>query len=283
LDYPILEDLIKEGMTDYVAMPLHFSDGHINALTLATDRPGGFTTSDLGQIYEALPLLSRLFEVHALKRTTKSLMTTYLGERTSDLVLGGKIKRGDGESVPAVIFYADLRGSTALAAELGRKDYLRSLNAFFEAVAGQVMEEGGEVLKFIGDAVLAIFPITECEIRTSAACQSALNAALGALRQIEGLQAEFDLPRPLTAGIALHKGEVTYGNVGSRQRLDFTVVGSAANEVARIADLCKVLQRPLLFSGKVAPYLEQETRSLGEHELRGTSKSHEIFTLLSQD
>ena len=283
LDFPILSELKAEGATDYVAMPLHFSDGHINAITLAADRPGGFTTEHLGQLYEVLPILSRLYEVHALKRTTRSLMTTYLGGHTADLVLAGRIKRGDGENIPAVIWYADMRDSTRLAVELDRAVYLSRLNAFFDAAAGAVLAEGGEVLKFIGDAVLGIFPISECEIKTGDACRSALAAADRARSGLRRLNGEIGPGGPLEAGIALHKGEVTYGNVGAAERLDFTVIGPAANEVARLGELCRELRRDVLVSQDVARHLDGRLRSLGRHCLRGLQESHELFTILDEN
>ena len=276
LDFPILEELHAQGATDYVAMPLHFSDGHINALTLATDRPGGFTTENLGQLHEVLPLLSRLFEVHALKRSTKSLLSTYLGARSAAKVLGGKVRRGDGETVPAVIWYSDLRESTRLAESMPREDYLALLNTYFDAAAGAVLAEGGEVLKFIGDAVLAIFPIEACEIKTAKACESALAAAHGALARLAANNGSEDDVK-LRAGISLHMGEVTYGNVGATERLDFTVIGTATNEVARLGDLCKELDRSILLSAQVAQNLRQPLTSLGHHCLRGVQSSHEVF------
>lgn len=142
-DFPILDDLLEDGVTDYVAMPMRFSNGKINVMTLACDRAGGFTTQELGHIHEALPILSRLLEVHALHRTSRSLLDTYLGAHTGQRVLNGLIKRGDGEDIPAVIWYCDLRGSTALAESLPRADYLDLLNRYFEAVAGAVLEHGG--------------------------------------------------------------------------------------------------------------------------------------------
>ena len=277
LDFPILEELRAEGATDYVAMPLHFSDGHINALTLATDRPGGFTTENLGQLHEVLPLLSRLFEVHALKRSTKSLLSTYLGARSAAKVLGGKVRRGDGETVPAVIWYSDLRDSTKLTANLPREDYLALLNAYFDAAAGAVLAEGGEVLKFIGDAVLAIFPIEDCEVKTAKACESALAAAHNALLRLAESEGPVDTAT-LRAGISLHMGEVTYGNVGATERLDFTVIGAATNEAARLGDLCKDLDRSILLSAQVAENVKQPLTSLGRHCLRGVEAGHEVFT-----
>jgi len=283
VDFPILEELKAEGATDYVAMPLHFSDGHINAITFAGNRPGGFTTEHLGQLYEVLPILSRLFEVHALKRTTRSLMTTYLGGHTADLVLAGRIKRGDGENIPAVIWHADMRGSTRLAVELARETYLSRLNAFFDAAAGAVLAEGGEVLKFIGDAVLGIFPISDSKVRTEEACRSALAAAHRTRAHLRRLNGEIGPGGPINAGIALHLGEVTYGNVGTAERLDFTVIGPAANEVARLGELCKELRQEILVSQDVARYLDGGLHSLGRHCLRGIQESHELFTILDEN
>ena len=284
LDYPILAELKAKGATDYVAMPLHFSDGHINVLTLATDRAGGFTTGHLGKLYEILPLLSRLFEVQALRRNTKSLMDTYLGPLTAEMVLNGRVKRGDGETIPAVIWHADLRGSTQLAARLGRTDYLDYLNRFFDCAAGAVMAEGGEVLKFIGDAVLAILPVEDCEGQVGEACAAALRAARRVVEDLPAATADAfgDETTPLRAAIAIHLGEVTYGNVGAARRLDFTVIGPAANEVARLSDFCKRLEQPILISDRVARHLSDPLRSLGTHCLLGVEDAHEIFSISAE-
>ncbi len=169
LDFPILRDLREEGATDYVAMPLLFSDEQINIVTLVSDRPGGFTTGDLGDVYEILPLLANLFEIHALRRKLEVLLDTYLGKHTGSKVLEGQIKRGDRETIHAVIWYADLRDSTHLTESLSRDKYLELLNDFFDCIAGIVLEHGGEVLKFIGDAVMAIFPIEDPDHPTPAA------------------------------------------------------------------------------------------------------------------
>jgi len=281
LDYPILKDLKEEGATDYVAMPLHFSDGQINVITLTSDRPGGFTTSDLGKIYEVLPVLSRFLEVQALRRTTRSLLDTYLGRHTGDLVLNGKIRRGDGENIPAVIFYCDLRDSTVLAEKLPREAYLTLLNDFLDSAAGAVLAQGGEVLKFIGDAVLAIFPVESCSIQTAKACKAALDATADVIQRVEKLNAERAEggEEPLRFALALHLGEVTYGNVGAAQRLDFTVIGPAANEAARVAELCKELGHPVLATESMAQFLSDGLQTVGTHSLRGVSKPLELFAL----
>jgi class 3 adenylate cyclase/uncharacterized protein (DUF427 family) len=275
LDFPILRDLRAQGMTDYAAMPMPFSDGQVHALSLATDAPGGFETQQLGHLHEVLPLLSRLVEVHALKRTARTLLDTYLGMRTGGRVLGGSIRRGDREVIPAVIWWADLRGSTGLQERLGRAHYLELLNEFFECTAGSVLSEGGEVLKFIGDAALAIFPLLDDPGATMAAVRAARAATLRlATRSAAGA----DAPK-LAAAIALHVGDVSYGNIGVEGRLDFTVTGPAVNEVARLEGLSKQLGTPVVASQALAALTGDELVSLGTHSLRGVAEPMQVFTL----
>ena len=287
LDFPILAELRAQGATDYVALPMVFSDGRINAITLATDRPGGFTTAELRTIAEMLPVLARLMEVHALRRTAKTVLETYLGHLTGERVLDGLIHRGEGEDIHAVIWLCDLRGSTPLADELPRRVFLELLNDYFECMAGAVLTHRGEVLKFIGDAMLAIFPIgavSEHPERCpehARACADAIAAAREAMRGMADLnrqRAERREP-PLGFGIALHLGDVMYGNVGAPARLDFTVVGPAVNEAARLEAMCKTLARPLVISAEFARVLPQPLVSLGVHALRGVRRPHELFTL----
>ena len=301
-DFPILEDLLAEGATDYVAMPMRFSNGRINVLTLACDRRGGFTTRELGWIHEALPILSRLLEVHALHRTARSLLDTYLGAHTGQRVLNGLVKRGDGEDIPAVIWYCDLRGSTVLADTLPRAEYLDLLNRYFEAVAGAVLERGGEVLKFIGDGLLAIFPmdkVSPCDDPAQlycaagaapendgmycgkSACSRAIEAARDALTRMAEVNAELAASgrAPLRFGLSLHLGNVTYGNIGAASRLDFTVIGPATNEAARMDALTKELGIGVLVSEEFERFVPGTLVSVGRHSLRGVAQSREIFTL----
>jgi len=276
LDYPILEDLRKEGATDYAAMPIRFSDGQIHALTLASDRPGGFETAQLGCLHEVLPLVSRLVEAHAMRSTARTLLDTYLGAGTGGRVLEGLIRRGDGEVIPAVVWWADLRGSTSLAERLPRERYLDLLNRFFESTAGAVIEQGGEVLKFIGDAVLAIFPLRD----DPRAGDRALAAAREALARIERVNREqADEATRLAVALAMHLGEVNYGNIGIEGRLDFTVTGPAVNEVARLERLSKTLGKAVVTSGALANLVRDEVVGLGSHELRGVEKPIEVYTL----
>ncbi|HEY9549988.1 MAG TPA: DUF427 domain-containing protein, partial [Kiloniellaceae bacterium] len=301
-DFPILEDLLAEGATDYVAMPMRFSNGKINILTLACDRRGGFTTRELGWIHEALPILSRLLEVQSLHRTARSLLDTYLGAHTGQRVLNGLIKRGDGEDIPAVIWYCDLRGSTALADTLPRADYLDLLNRYFEAVAGAVLERGGEVLKFIGDGLLAIFPMDKvnpcddpAEMYCAAgaapegdgmycgknACTRAIAAARDALARMAEVNAELTAGgrAALRFGLSLHLGNVTYGNIGAASRLDFTVIGPATNEAARMDSLTKEIGIDVLLSEEFERFVPGTLVSVGRHSLRGVAQVREIFTL----
>lgn len=288
LDYPILEDLKAEGATDYVAMPYYFTDGSVNTITFAADRPGGFTTAELSAISEVVDVLARLLEVHAMRRTARTLLDTYLGKHSGERVLQGLIKRGDGEDIHAVIWFCDLRGSTPLAESMPRQEFLALLNSYFECMAGAVLDHGGEVLRFIGDAVLAIFPIDapavptpeKCPIHCGA-CENALTAARDAIARVERLNAEMVErgEQPIGFGIGLHMGDVTYGNIGTPGRLEFSVIGPAANEAARLESMCKELDRPLLISETFARVLPGRWESLGQHSLRGVGQTREIFTV----
>jgi len=281
LDFPILRDLAEQGATDYVALPLTFSDGKTHAITLATDAPGGFQVQSLGQIHELLPLLSRLLEVHLQRHTARTLLETYLGQGTGERVLDGLIRRGDGEVIPAVIWWADLRGSTGLAERLPRQRYLQLLNRFFESTAGVVIEHGGEVLKFIGDAVMAIFPIHEHEDAGSRALAAA-DEALARVAKVNAERSDPDEPE-LAIVLALHQGEVNYGNVGVAGRLDFTATGPAVNEVARLEGLSKTLHHPVVASAAFAALVPGRLKSLGLHRLRGVSAEQEVFAGGRQD
>jgi adenylate cyclase len=280
LDYPVLQELHAAGGTDYVGMPLRFSDGQINIITLVSCEAGGFSTAQLGLLYEILPVLSRLFEVFALQDTAATLLGTYLGRRTGSEVLNGLIKRGDGRDIDAAIWLCDLRDSTVLSESMARDAYLESLNQFFDGMVEPIVEHGGEVLKYIGDAVLAIFPIEEPDSPAEKACARALAAAADARARVEQLNLE-RVERgepPLAYGIGLHRGSLTYGNIGSADRLDFTIVGTAVNQVARIENMTKILRVPLLISSAFAASFGGELISLGRHRLRGVALPQEIFT-----
>ncbi len=280
LDFGILEDLHTEGATDYVAMPMTFLNGQINALTLASDRPGGFSTADLGHVYEVLAPLGRLYELHNMRRTAVTLLDTYLGRHAGERVLTGSIKRGDGEHIEAVIWFCDLRESTPLAQSMSQEDFLGALNQFFDCMAGAVLDHGGQVLRFIGDAALAIFPVANSDAAAQARTL-ALTAAVEANARIVEVNEKRACKGwlPLDYGLALHVGEVIYGNIGTRDRLEFTVVGEAANYAARLESLCKSLGKPTLASVDFARHFPDRFKSLGKHAMRGIREEQEIFAL----
>jgi adenylate cyclase len=269
LDFPILRELADEGATDYVAMPLHFSSGKMGYISWVSDRLGGFNTSDLALLYDLLPLIALRVELEASYQVSKSLMETYLGRDAARRVLTGQIKRGRGKRIRAAIFLSDLRDFTAMSDRLPANEVIVLLNDYFDIMATQVQEHGGEVLKFIGDAVMAIFPLRE----HPDAGERALAAADEALAKIAKANAERTSPDEpkLAISLALHQGEVNYGNVGIAGRLDFTVTGPAVNEVARLEGLSKTLDQPVVTSAAYATLYSERLTCVGRQKLRGVS------------
>jgi adenylate cyclase len=277
--FPVLDELRANGGTDYVAMPLPFSDGQFQTMTLATDHPDGFSTAMLGQVFRAAIPLGRFYEVLTLRRNADDLFDTYLGHRTGRQILRGLTRRGDGEDIRAAILFCDLRDSTVLTESLSRQTYLDLLNEFFECAAEPVLGNGGEVLKFIGDAVLAIFPVDGEDGDDAAiakACQRAFGAAQDIIARIAAVPARADRPA-MHCAIGLHFGNVMYGNVGSPKRLDFTVIGTAANIAARLSGHCKTLEQSVLLSADVAQHLPATLHSLGTQRLRNVADDLELF------
>jgi|1185.fasta_scaffold07019_3 adenylate cyclase len=282
LDFPVVRDLHAEGATDYVAMPFHFADGQLNVMSMTSFTGGGFSTSDLGRIYEVLPVLSRLFEVHAQRRTAVTLLQTFLGRHTGTRVLDGLVKHGDGEHIDSVVWFSDLRESTALSISMERGAYLDYLNRYFHCMAGSILESGGEVLRFIGDAALAIFPISSNwagATGAAEACRRAIAAARLAAERIAADNAAHPARAPIRYGIGLHLGQVTYGNIGVPERLEFTVIGSAANTAARVESMTKTLGRNIVISSSFADSYAGKVESLGKHMLKDVEGEQELFTL----
>jgi adenylate cyclase len=276
-DFPVLNELREQGLTDYVALPITFTDGKIHGTTWSSDRPGGFATEHLAQIYDLLPLFSLLLEIHLNRRIAINLLDTYVGHAAGERILSGQITRGSGETVRAAIWFCDLRGFTELSERLDRDRLLACLNQYFDCMAKPVEEHGGEILKFIGDAMLAIFPLD-----TERACERALQAALDARAAMARLNRERveRAEEALGFGIALHAGDVMYGNIGAANRLDFTVIGPAVNLTSRLEGLCRAFGLNFVasdvFTGMCAC---AEYRSLGTHRMPGISRSVEVFTV----
>jgi len=284
--FPILEDLVAEAFTDYGAMPLSFSSGRRNVLTIATRRVGGFGTDDLALIYEALPALTALAEARMLRLLATNLLNTYVGPEAGQRILDGDIRRGTSLGIGAVLWYCDLRGFTALADRLPMEELVALLNTYFEVMGGPVSRRGGEILKFIGDAMLAIFPVPPAADASmvSTRCVLALEAALEAMEgldRLNGLRTGRGEPG-LGVGIALHVGEVMYGNIGAPARLDFTVIGPAVNLVTRLEALTRRLDQRLLTSAAFARAIDGRNgvlalRSHGLHPLKGLREPVEVF------
>jgi adenylate cyclase len=273
IDFPVLADFHKEGVTDFIGLPLPFVSGEVHAASFATRRPGGFTDAQVAALRQVGIPLARLTEIYGLMRKSRNILEAYLGRQAGEKVLEGQIRRGDGEDIHAVIWFCDLRDSTVLADSMSRGDFLRLLNEFFECVLGPVLARGGEVLRFIGDAALAIFPV---DGNAAEACARAVRAAQDARGCMQAANA--NRSQPLAFGIGLHMGDVLYGNIGTPTRIEFTVIGAAANEAARIEALTKTLDVPLILSAPVAQHVPG-CRPLGLHRLRGVGEPVELFTL----
>jgi adenylate cyclase len=278
LEFPILEDLRKEGATDFFAVPMRFTNGEVHGASFVTRRKGGFTDAELDALRRLMLPFSRVAEIYAWRRTARNILEAYLGQQTGERVLAGKIRRGDGDDIRAVIWFCDLRDSTPIADSMSRSEFLGVLNEFFECILGPVIEHQGEVLRFIGDAALAIFPIPgDGELaERAAAARRAVQAAQAAIERMAAFNAARE--RKLRFGIGLHLGHVLYGNIGTPTRIEFTVIGAAANEAARIEGFCKTLEVPLVLSEPVARHLPDAV-SLGSHRLRGVEHPMELFTL----
>lgn len=280
--FPLMAELARQGYVDYAAIPLRAGGAYHNAATVATKRAGGFSESQFKDLTRMLRLAALHVERHIALRIAGNVLDTYLGAAAGGRVLRGSIKRGAGEPIRAIVWASDLRGFTDLADRLDGPDMIALLNAYFECLAGAVLAHDGEVLKFIGDGLLAVFPYSAFADERAAAA-AALAAAQGALQAIDRLNADPRVLahvagwRPLRTGIALHDGEVFFGNVGAPERLDFTVIGRAVNAASRVEALSKSLGRSILVTEPVARLLDRPLEPLGEHELRGLAAPLSIY------
>jgi adenylate cyclase len=281
-EFAILDELRRDGLTDYVVYAVPFADGSHKALSLATRRPSRFTPDELALFEAMIPALAFNLEVQTLRRTARTLLDTYVGRQSGGRVLEGQIQRGSGETINAVIWLCDLRGFTDLSEKLPRDTLIDLLNSYFGAMCDAVASEGGEVLKFIGDAMLAIFPIGGNRGLTCRAALAAAVRAQAALVEENARRDQANLPR-IDYGLALHVGDVIYGNIGSDTRLDFTVIGPAVNLTARIESLCRQLGRQLLLSSNFVEASGISATSLGRFALKGVGSEQEISVPASPD
>jgi adenylate cyclase len=281
-DYPVYDELRAEGFTDYVALPLIFSDGTRNALTAATRRAEGFTPAHVALLQSVAVPLAALLEVHSLRRTATALLDTYVGHDAGRRILAGNIRRGIGERIHAVIALADLRGFTQLSDSRPTEEVIAALNDYFGSLTEAIHDEGGQVMKFMGDGLLAIFPLEDASFRPYVVRKS-LAAAKAARAQIDAINRARTAEgfAPLRYNLALHIGDVVYGNIGAAARLDFTVIGPAVNLAARLETLAAQIGVPILASHAFAEACreaEQPMVSLGRHRLKGVAEPEEAFT-----
>jgi len=278
--FGVFEDIRRLGGTDYLARLFSFGNASAPDLrgfgaSFSTSRPEGFRPEEIAHIDGLLPLLGLAAYRMTLFDLTVAMLDTYVGLSAGRRVLRGEIRRGSGTTIEAALLFADLRGFTTLADTAG-PDLIARLDRHLEAMADPVAEQGGEVLKFLGDGLLAAFPITE-ERSHESACAAAIRAAQGALERNEAVNRKHETP--LSLDIALHCGDVFYGNIGAAGRLDFTVIGPAVNEASRMEALCSSLDCSVILSDRVAAASPVPVRSLGRHRLRGIAAERELFTL----
>ena len=282
-EFPFFDELRAEGFTDYAAFAIPFGNGARNALTLTTRRPRGFTKAQIELVQGVLPLVAMVFEIHWGRRIAEAVLDTYVGRLASGRILAGSISRGQGERIDAVIWFADLRGFTALSDLRPTGDVIAALNQFFDALAGAIESHGGQILKFMGDGLLAIFPVEDVAFRHYA-CRQALDAAIDAHAAVAKVNAERAAAGApiLRFNVALHVGVVVYGNIGSASRLDFTCIGPAVNLTVRIEALAAKLGAPVVMSAAFANVVREGRAavvSLGKHSVKGLMAPPEVFTL----
>jgi adenylate cyclase len=286
-EFPVLDGFRARGATDYVAMIVRLGEGMWLGDTRGvvtswlSDAPAGFSDEAIELVAHTLPALATMFLWRSMQRSARTLMTTYLGSDAAERVLAGNVVRGRAECIRAVVWYSDLVGFTRIADVQGAQTVLAMLNDYAEALVESIEAQGGHVLKFIGDGLLAIFPDRD----ESNGCERALDAAADARRRLDALNAtrrEAGLPVS-DADVALHIGELLYGNVGSPRRLDFTVLGSAVNEAARIEALCGSLDQRVIVSSAFVEAGGAAVRarlvSLGRYALKGVARPQELYTL----
>lgn len=274
--HALYDEMRAKGLTDYVAWPLYHTLGKRHLITFATGRPGGFDDSHIAALRNILPVLALVSEIRIKNRLARTLLETYVGSHAGELILAGATRRGTGTTVRAAIMICDLREFTRISDNWPRDDVIDLLNDYFDAMSEPIARHGGEILKFIGDGLLAIFPLS-----APGACANLLHAVTEARQAMAALNERNKGTgrAPLNYGIGVHVGDVMYGNIGSSTRLDFTVIGPAVNMASRLEALTKQLGRNVLLSRAFAELVEKEfeLEHVGEYEVRGFSEPIELF------
>jgi len=282
-DMPVLKEFLADGITDYYAAPLVFTNGERHAATFASQQPGGFTDAEFEALRAVVNPLARVAEVRALRRIATNLLNTYVGRQAGERILAGRIRRGHSENINAAIWLSDLRGFTTLADRLPPQELIEVLNRYFDCQVPAIESRGGEILKFMGDGLLAIFPISE-KAPMQAVCHAALEAVRDSIAAVDKLRQSESAPayRDLRFAISLHVGDVLYGNVGGRDRLDFTCIGPAVNLAARMEKTARDLGRTVAASAEFAQHCAGAFVPLGEFALKGFGAPHTVYGLAEE-
>jgi adenylate cyclase len=273
--FGIIPDLKQEGYRHYLVVPVHFASGAQNGISFATRSEEGFSERDLNVLRHLMPTFTTGTELRVVAKRLDDVLRIYVGEGPHRAILSGAIQRGQVTRIRSAILFADMRGYTRASSNLSPEGAVDLLNSYFDCLVPPIEDENGEVLKYLGDGLLAIFRDRGDD--TGGAPQSALSAAVNALQRLYTANEEGRFPVPVAAGIALHHGEAAYGNVGSGQRLDFTVIGRDVNLASRIADLNKQLGEPLLMSKAFVEHLWGDPHPLGAHRVDGFDEMVEVY------
>ncbi len=274
--HAVYDEMRARGLTDYVAWPLYHTLGRRHFVTFATDQRGGFDDAHIAALLKLLPVLALVSEIRIKNRLARTLLETYVGPHAAELILAGATRRGSGTTVRAAIMICDLRDFTRISDNWPRDDVIDLLNDYFDAMSEPIARHGGEILKFMGDGLLAIFPLSE-----PAACANLLRAVAEARSALTALSERNSITgaAPLDYGVGVHLGDVMYGNIGSLARLDFTVIGPAVNMASRIETLTKQVRKKVLLSRAFADVVRNDfdLERVGEFPVRGFSEPIELF------
>jgi adenylate cyclase len=281
--FPFLDDMRAEGVTDYIALPLFTADGAGHASSWTTKQPGGFSDEQLNGLHALIPPLARVVEIANQRRRASILLDTYVGNRAGERILGGQIRRGHTETMHAAIWLSDLRGFTALSDRLPPETVVDILNHYFDCQVSTILSHGGEVLKFMGDGLLAVFPIAEAEGEVRHVCARVLEAARESRASVEALRYPVgEAIERFRFGVALHVGKILYGNIGGGNRLDFTCIGPAVNLAARLEKIAGRLHRTVVASEGFAGICAGGWADLGEFPIAGFAKAERVYGLVDE-
>ncbi|MTI02846.1 adenylate/guanylate cyclase domain-containing protein [Roseibium sp. RKSG952] len=274
-EHPVYSELTQAGATDFLAIPLEHGNGSVQGTSFTSNAKTGFSDKHIRYIEDTRYALAAALEPIAMRHSQMSLLQTYLGRGPAEEVGQGHIKRGEHKTVSAAILFADLRGFTEKASTWSETDLLSMMGEYFEMVVSPIQDADGDVLKFMGDGILAVFNSDDVQ----ASCRSAVQAAHQALANLRGFndKASEQGREAIEFVIGIDFGQVTFGNIGSPDRLDFTVVGQAVNVASRVQELCKTLDEEMLITKSVAKHLAHNVKSVGYHSVRGLRDEIDIF------